>query len=96
MDPNTDPFFFRLDLLFLSLQLKHYRKLYESYVPMKYRSYLKKMKKSGEWGDHVTLQAAADRMFQPELPERSIGYSKTVLFACTQISLYCDGHYSFL
>uniref|UniRef100_A0A5B7AI93 ubiquitinyl hydrolase 1 n=1 Tax=Davidia involucrata TaxID=16924 RepID=A0A5B7AI93_DAVIN len=42
-------------------QLKHYRKLYEGYVPMKYKSYLKKMKKSGEWGDHVTLQAAADR-----------------------------------
>ncbi|XP_059595638.1 OVARIAN TUMOR DOMAIN-containing deubiquitinating enzyme 11 isoform X1 [Vitis vinifera] len=43
------------------LQLKHFRKLYESYVPMKYRSYLKQMKKSGEWGDHLTLQAAADR-----------------------------------
>ncbi|XP_034695983.1 OVARIAN TUMOR DOMAIN-containing deubiquitinating enzyme 11 isoform X2 [Vitis riparia] len=42
-------------------QLKHFRKLYESYVPMKYRSYLKQMKKSGEWGDHLTLQAAADR-----------------------------------
>ncbi|XP_042970967.1 uncharacterized protein LOC122303308 isoform X3 [Carya illinoinensis] len=42
-------------------QLKHFRKLYEAYVPMPYRSYLKKMKKSGEWGDHVTLQAAADR-----------------------------------
>lgn len=42
-------------------QLKHHRKLYESYVPMKYRSYLRKMKKAGEWGDHVTLQAAADR-----------------------------------
>ncbi|WCJ28101.1 OVARIAN TUMOR DOMAIN-containing deubiquitinating enzyme 11 [Euphorbia peplus] len=42
-------------------QLKHFRKLYEGYVPMKYKSYLKKMKKSGEWGDHVTLQAAADR-----------------------------------
>ncbi|XP_030546578.1 OVARIAN TUMOR DOMAIN-containing deubiquitinating enzyme 11 isoform X2 [Rhodamnia argentea] len=42
-------------------QLKHERKLYEGYVPMKYKSYLKKMKKSGEWGDHVTLQAAADR-----------------------------------
>ncbi|XP_031373833.1 OVARIAN TUMOR DOMAIN-containing deubiquitinating enzyme 11 isoform X2 [Punica granatum] len=41
-------------------QLKHHRKLYEGYVPMKYRSYVKKMKKSGEWGDHVTLQAAAD------------------------------------
>ncbi|KAJ8747795.1 hypothetical protein K2173_006940 [Erythroxylum novogranatense] len=42
-------------------QLKHFRKFYESYVPMKYNSYLKQMKKSGEWGDHVTLQAAADR-----------------------------------
>ncbi|XP_022137760.1 OTU domain-containing protein DDB_G0284757 [Momordica charantia] len=42
-------------------QLKKFRKIYEGYVPMKYKSYLKKMKKSGEWGDHVTLQAAADR-----------------------------------
>nr|APA20157.1 cysteine proteinase superfamily protein [Populus tomentosa] len=45
-------------------QLKHFRKSYEGYVPMKYRSYLKKMKKLdfyGEWGDHLTLQAAADR-----------------------------------
>ncbi|BBG99834.1 Cysteine proteinases superfamily protein [Prunus dulcis] len=42
-------------------QLKHHRKLYEAYVPMKYRHYLKKMKKAGEWGDHLTLQAAADR-----------------------------------
>ncbi|KAG5552152.1 hypothetical protein RHGRI_010302 [Rhododendron griersonianum] len=41
-------------------QLKHFRKSYESYVPMKYRSYLKKMKKLGEWGDHITLQGAAD------------------------------------
>ncbi|PPS12379.1 hypothetical protein GOBAR_AA08269 [Gossypium barbadense] len=43
-------------------QLKHSKKLYEGYVPMKYKGYLKKMKKSGEWGDHVTLQAAADRV----------------------------------
>ncbi|KAH9618972.1 hypothetical protein KSS87_010616 [Heliosperma pusillum] len=42
-------------------QLKNFRKLYESYVPMKYGDYLKKMKRNGEWGDHVTLQAAADR-----------------------------------
>ncbi|KAF5748871.1 OTU domain-containing protein [Tripterygium wilfordii] len=42
-------------------QLKHFRKLYEGYVPMPYKSYMKKMKKSGEWGDHITLQAAADR-----------------------------------
>lgn len=42
-------------------QLKHFRKLYEGYVPMRYKSYLRKMKRLGEWGDHVTLQAAADR-----------------------------------
>uniref|UniRef100_A0A7N0TZI2 ubiquitinyl hydrolase 1 n=1 Tax=Kalanchoe fedtschenkoi TaxID=63787 RepID=A0A7N0TZI2_KALFE len=42
-------------------QLKDNRPLYESYVPMKYKSYCKKMAKSGEWGDHVTLQAAADK-----------------------------------
>ncbi|CAA6671845.1 unnamed protein product [Spirodela intermedia] len=42
-------------------QLKIYHNLYEGYVPMSYKSYLKMMKRSGEWGDHVTLQAAADR-----------------------------------
>ncbi|KAL8474157.1 hypothetical protein ACS0TY_030837 [Phlomoides rotata] len=42
-------------------QLKRHRKLYESYVPMRYKHYVKKMKRLGEWGDHVTLQAAADR-----------------------------------
>uniref|UniRef100_A0A0D6QWB6 ubiquitinyl hydrolase 1 n=1 Tax=Araucaria cunninghamii TaxID=56994 RepID=A0A0D6QWB6_ARACU len=42
-------------------QLKKYRSAYEGYVPMKYKRYYRKMRKSGEWGDHVTLQAAADR-----------------------------------
>ncbi|KZV54628.1 hypothetical protein F511_02662 [Dorcoceras hygrometricum] len=42
-------------------QLKLHRNLYESYVPMKYRRYVRKMKRSSEWGDHITLQAAADR-----------------------------------
>ncbi|XAR69121.1 Ubiquitinyl hydrolase 1 [Bertholletia excelsa] len=41
-------------------QLKSHRESYEGYVPMEYDDYLKKMSKSGEWGDHVTLQAAAD------------------------------------
>ncbi|XP_022945410.1 OTU domain-containing protein DDB_G0284757-like isoform X1 [Cucurbita moschata] len=41
-------------------QLKFYREIYEGYVPMAYDEYLKKMSKKGEWGDHVTLQAAAD------------------------------------
>ncbi|RZC43783.1 hypothetical protein C5167_036725 [Papaver somniferum] len=54
-------------------QLKHFKTLYESYVPMNYKSYLKKLKsmqnvvsryRSGEWGDHVSLQAAADRYFE--------------------------------
>ncbi|KAL1092984.1 hypothetical protein V6Z11_D07G262800 [Gossypium hirsutum] len=42
-------------------QLKDNRNLYEGYVPMKYKRYCKKMAKSGEWGDHVTLQAASDK-----------------------------------
>lgn len=41
-------------------QLKSHREWYEGYVPMVYDEYLKKMSKAGEWGDHVTLQAAAD------------------------------------
>ncbi|KAK8970258.1 hypothetical protein KSP40_PGU019129 [Platanthera guangdongensis] len=42
-------------------QLKQFRSAYEGYVPMKYKKYRRKMAKSGEWGDHVTLQAAADK-----------------------------------
>ncbi|KAL0403494.1 UNVERIFIED_CONTAM: OVARIAN TUMOR DOMAIN-containing deubiquitinating enzyme 9 [Sesamum radiatum] len=41
-------------------QLKSQAELYENYVPMAYGDYMKKMSKNGEWGDHVTLQAAAD------------------------------------
>ncbi|PSR86575.1 OTU domain-containing protein [Actinidia chinensis var. chinensis] len=41
-------------------QLKSCPEIYEGYVPMSYGDYLKKMSKSGEWGDHVALQAAAD------------------------------------
>ncbi|KAB2031548.1 hypothetical protein E1A91_D05G319700v1 [Gossypium mustelinum] len=41
-------------------QLKSNSEMYEGYVPMAYGDYLKKMNKNGEWGDHVTLQAAAD------------------------------------
>ncbi|CAH8305051.1 unnamed protein product [Eruca vesicaria subsp. sativa] len=48
-------------------QLAYNREMYEGYVPMPYTDYLKTMKRNGEWGDHVTLQAAADwygvRMF---------------------------------
>lgn len=41
-------------------QLKSHPEIYEGYVPMAYGEYLKKISKCGEWGDHVTLQAAAD------------------------------------
>ncbi|KAI4378732.1 hypothetical protein MLD38_016170 [Melastoma candidum] len=41
-------------------QLRNDRDLYEGYVPMDYDEYLFKMSQNGEWGDHVTLQAAAD------------------------------------
>ncbi|XP_010490932.1 PREDICTED: OTU domain-containing protein DDB_G0284757-like isoform X2 [Camelina sativa] len=48
-------------------QLAYNREMYEGYVPMAFNDYLKAMKRNGEWGDHVTLQAAADwfgvRMF---------------------------------
>lgn len=41
-------------------QLKSQPEIYEGYVPMGYGDYLEKLSRSGEWGDHVTLQAAAD------------------------------------
>ncbi|XP_030550516.2 OVARIAN TUMOR DOMAIN-containing deubiquitinating enzyme 9 isoform X3 [Rhodamnia argentea] len=41
-------------------QLKSCPQMYDGYVPMAFGDYLKKISKSGEWGDHVTLQAAAD------------------------------------
>ncbi|KAI3743437.1 hypothetical protein L1987_61146 [Smallanthus sonchifolius] len=41
-------------------QLKSHPEMYEGYVTMTYSDYLKSISKSGEWGDHVTLQAAAD------------------------------------
>ncbi|XP_042451244.1 OVARIAN TUMOR DOMAIN-containing deubiquitinating enzyme 9-like isoform X1 [Zingiber officinale] len=44
-------------------QLKSHPECYEGYVPMEYGDYLKKLSKSGEWGDHVTLQAAADSQY---------------------------------
>ncbi|XP_020115217.1 uncharacterized protein LOC109729020 isoform X2 [Ananas comosus] len=44
-------------------QLESHPEIYEGYVPMAYNDYLKKLSKSGEWGDHVTLQAAADSLY---------------------------------
>nr|CAB3451517.1 unnamed protein product [Digitaria exilis] len=42
-------------------QLKANRDAYDGYVPMAYDEYLEKVARNGEWGDHVTLQAAADK-----------------------------------
>ncbi|KAJ8623685.1 hypothetical protein MRB53_032215 [Persea americana] len=41
-------------------QLKSQPEIYEGYVPMAYSDYLDKLSQDGQWGDHVTLQAAAD------------------------------------
>ncbi|XP_022144673.1 uncharacterized protein LOC111014304 isoform X2 [Momordica charantia] len=41
-------------------QLMSHPEIYEGYVPMAYDEYLEKMSRNGEWGDHVTLQAAVD------------------------------------
>ncbi|KAI4373043.1 hypothetical protein MLD38_011212 [Melastoma candidum] len=41
-------------------QLTEHPEKYNGYVPMAYGEYLKRMVRNGEWGDHVTLQAAAD------------------------------------
>uniref|UniRef100_A0A2N9F2Y9 OTU domain-containing protein n=1 Tax=Fagus sylvatica TaxID=28930 RepID=A0A2N9F2Y9_FAGSY len=43
-------------------QLRSQLELYQNYIPMSYNDYLMKMSREGEWGDHVTLQAAADRV----------------------------------
>lgn len=42
-------------------QLKQYGDRYAPYVPDSYSDYVKGMSKNGTWGDHVTLQAAADK-----------------------------------
>ncbi|MEW5303689.1 MAG: hypothetical protein WDW36_006358 [Sanguina aurantia] len=41
-------------------RLKRFPAAYSPYVLSAYGAYLADMKKSGTWGDHVTLQAAAD------------------------------------
>ncbi|ERM94842.1 hypothetical protein AMTRI_Chr07g80000 [Amborella trichopoda] len=42
-------------------QLSSHADIYGAYVPMAYDEYLIKLSRNGEWGDHVTLQAAADK-----------------------------------
>ncbi|KAF5471845.1 hypothetical protein F2P56_008611 [Juglans regia] len=44
-------------------QLRSHPEIYGGYVPMEYGDYSEKMSESNEWGDHVTLQAAADSVW---------------------------------
>ncbi|XP_077219950.1 OVARIAN TUMOR DOMAIN-containing deubiquitinating enzyme 11-like [Tasmannia lanceolata] len=55
-----DPDYHKLVRKQVVTQLTIGQKWYQAYVPMKYETYLQKMERSGEWGDHLTLQAAAD------------------------------------
>ncbi|KAJ8759106.1 hypothetical protein K2173_004112 [Erythroxylum novogranatense] len=74
----------------LSDQLYRSPEMYEGYVPMSFSEYLKKMDKSGEWGDHVTLQAAADSdtCYIEILPHSQ--KSKRVIF----LSFWAEVHYN--
>ncbi|KAG1370259.1 putative OTU domain-containing protein [Cocos nucifera] len=75
-------------------QLKECRSLYEGYVPMKYKHYYKKMAKSGEWGDHVTLQAAADKIFKfGTSVERNTGYFRGLCKALKSYRSQFSGAY---
>mmetsp|Transcript_28161 Transcript_28161/g.38935 ORF Transcript_28161/g.38935 Transcript_28161/m.38935 type:complete len:176 (-) Transcript_28161:814-1341(-) len=42
-------------------QLREYPERYCEYVPESYEQYMNNMERDGTWGDHVTLQACADR-----------------------------------
>ncbi|KAL8168041.1 hypothetical protein V2J09_009540 [Rumex salicifolius] len=83
-------------------QLKSNPEEYEGYVPMEYDEYLEKMSKCSEWGDHVTLQAAAnsygvkifvitsfkDTCYMEILPK--LQKSKRVIF----LSFWAEVHYN--
>lgn len=86
-------------------QLKSHRELYEGYVPMvDYDEYLNTMMRCGEWGDHVTLQAAVDSYgvkiflitsFKDTchleiLPQNRCYKSNKVIF----LSFYAEFHYN--
>ncbi|KAG6507141.1 hypothetical protein ZIOFF_032482 [Zingiber officinale] len=65
-------------------QLKSHSDIYDGYVPMAYSDYLKKISQSGEWGDHVTLQAAADTV--------SLSLSLSLFFIF--LSFWAEVHYN--
>ncbi|CAM0943096.1 unnamed protein product [Alopecurus aequalis] len=79
-------------------QLKSNRDAYDGYVPMAYDEYLDKVSRNGEWGDHVTLQAAADKIFVMtsfkdtyyiEIQPKIVKSNKVVL-----LSFWAEVHYN--
>ncbi|CAI5984834.1 unnamed protein product [Closterium sp. NIES-64] len=42
-------------------QMRAHSECYSPYVPDSFSRYLRHMARNGEWGDHITLQAAADK-----------------------------------
>lgn len=59
--------------LYCFSQLKHHKKLYESYVPMKYKSYIKQMKK---------LVISTDQLYFDFIREQSINCKTNLIFSC--------------
>ncbi|CAI5504121.1 unnamed protein product [Closterium sp. Naga37s-1] len=43
-------------------QMRAHSERYSPYVPDSFSRYLRHMARNGEWGDHITLQAAADKV----------------------------------
>jgi len=58
--------------LYCFSQLKHHKKLYESYVPMKYKSYIKQMKK---------LVISTDQFYFDFIKEQSISGKTNLIFS---------------
>lgn len=64
--------YFFFGLYFFS-QLKNHKTLYEAYVPMEYKSYIKKMKK---------LDISGDQFYFDFIREHSINDNTNSVFAC--------------
>ncbi|CAA6666551.1 unnamed protein product [Spirodela intermedia] len=73
-------------------QLRSHPEFYEGYVPMNYGEYLKKLSRTGEWGDHVTLQAAADTATDTCYIEILPSVQKSKRVIC--LSFWAEVHYN--
>jgi hypothetical protein len=58
-------------------QLYTHHEMYAQFVPEDFEGYCKKMWKDGSWGDHLTLQAIADKV--SDLPLLSLSLSALLL-----------------